>query len=524
VNFELDKCKKTRIIITMSYLYEQQVKNHTYVYQIESYWDKEKKQSRQKRIYLGKKDPNTGELIEEKEKNYSSLDYGNTAFLLTLSKKLDLQAELKKAFPEKWIDILTLALFKLAEGKPLYLCSHWMETVELEERPDLSSQRISSLLREISKEKDEIFGFFSAWAKRHRKANRFIVFDITSFSSYGKEIDFVEWGYNRDKEKMPQVNLGVVYGRPLDLPLFYSLYPGSIHDVTTLTNILTEIDILSLSKTTFVLDKGFYSSANLSKLKEIAHIIPLLRRNKKEGELVEKYRQSIRSSEYAISSGTHVLYCAEDSVTIGATEYRAYVYLDERRQAEEKETFLKEIMECERFVREEGYTGKKELNAFFRETKPSLLPFFGLHKNGSRFELLRNTSEINAKLSRMGMFVLITNTDLSGEEVLRLYREKDGVEKCFDSLKNNLSLKRLRIHSQEALEGLLFIEFISLILYSHMIKVLRESGLNTSLTVPEVLFELRKIKKIRFGRKKTMISEISRQQRRILEAFDVSIG
>ena len=57
-----------------------------------------------------------------------------------------------------------------------------------------------------------------------------------------------------------------------------------------------------------------------------------------------------------------------------------------------------------------------------------------------------------------------------------------------------------------------------------MSKTLRESELNTSLTIPEVLFELRKIKKIRFGRKKTMISEISKQQRRILEAFDISIG
>ena len=508
----------------MSYLYEQQVKNHTYVYQIESYWDKEKKQSRQKRIYLGKKDPKTGELIEEKERSYSSLDYGHTAFLHSLSKELGITAELKKAFPSKWTEVLTLALFKLAEGKALYLCNHWMDTVELEEKPDLSSQRISELLHELSHDKEALYSFFTAWARRHRDANRFIVFDITSFSSYGKGIDFVEWGYNRDKERLPQVNLGVVYGRPLDLPLFYSLYPGSIHDVTTLTNVLTELDILSLTKTVFVLDKGFYSSTNLVKLQDHSHIIPLPKRNKVEGELVEKYQQRIHSSEYAITSNTHVLYCAEEGITIGSSEYRAYVYLDERRQAEERELFLKEIIECERFVALEGYHSKKEFNAFFRETKPALLPFFGLHKNGNHFELQRDTDEINAKLSRMGMFVLITNTDLSGEEVLRLYREKDGVEKCFDSLKNNLSLKRLRIHSQDALEGLLFIEFISLILYSHMSKVLRESGLNVHLTIPEVLFELRKIRKIRFGRKKTMISEISKQQRRILEIFGISIG
>jgi len=162
--------------------------------------------------------------------------------------------------------------------------------------------------------------------------------------------------------------------------------------------------------------------------------------------------------------------------------------------------------------------------SFLPKVKPSLLPYFVLHKNGNHYELQRNTEAIDAALARMGMFVLITNTDLTGEQVLQLYREKDGVEKCFDSLKNNLSLKRLRIHSQEALEGLLFIEFISLILYSAISKGIRESGLNTSLTIPEILFELRKIKKIRFGRKKTIISEISKNQRNILDAFGISIG
>ncbi|GAI85050.1 unnamed protein product, partial [marine sediment metagenome] len=38
--------------------------------------------------------------------------------------------------------------------------------------------------------------------------------DITSFSSYAKNLDFLEWGYNRDREKLPQINFGVIYGEP----------------------------------------------------------------------------------------------------------------------------------------------------------------------------------------------------------------------------------------------------------------------------------------------------------------------
>lgn len=143
---------------------------------------------------------------------------------------------------------------------------------------------------------------------------------------------------------LPQVNLGVVYARPLELPLFYSLYPGSIHDVTTLTNVITELEILTLSDTLFVLDKGFYSRTNLSKMRDIDHIIPLQVSTKLEHEVVGKYQSEIRTSEYAISCNTNMLYCAADSVTIGEMDYQAYVYLDERRQAEEKEAFLKTIM------------------------------------------------------------------------------------------------------------------------------------------------------------------------------------
>ncbi len=77
--------------------------------------------------------------------------------------------------------------------------------------------------------------------------------------------------------------------------------------------------------------------------------------------------------------------------------------------------------------------------------------YFGFHKKGRSFELRQDTEEIDHALSRMGMFVLITNSELTGEQVINFYREKDGVEKCFDSMKNNLALKRLRVHSREAL-------------------------------------------------------------------------
>ena len=110
----------------MSFRVEQQVGKHTYYYDIESYWDKSKKQPRQNRTYLGKKDPETGELVST-HKGYFSLDYGNAYFLYEVAKQLKLHILLKQIFPDIWQELLTCIFFEISEKKALYLCKPWME-------------------------------------------------------------------------------------------------------------------------------------------------------------------------------------------------------------------------------------------------------------------------------------------------------------------------------------------------------------------------------------------------------------
>ena len=59
-------------------------------------------------------------------------------------------------------------------------------------------------------------------------------------------------------------------------------------------------------------------------------------------------------------------------------------------------------------------------------------------------------------------------------EALRVYRDKDVVEKCFDDLKNLLDMRRLRMHSIETVDGRLFVQFIALILMSERAPALHE--------------------------------------------------
>ena len=65
----------------MSYIIEQKIKGRIYLYNVDSYWDKDKKQSRQRRTYIGPKNPKRKHVIKQINNKIVHKNYGNV-FLL----------------------------------------------------------------------------------------------------------------------------------------------------------------------------------------------------------------------------------------------------------------------------------------------------------------------------------------------------------------------------------------------------------------------------------------------------------
>ena len=503
----------------MSYTIEQKIGKHTYIYEVESYWDKTKKQPRQNRKYIGKKHPETGKIISTNGR-YASLDYGTVYFLDKITKKTGLKKLLKNIFPNIYSELIALIFFSISEKKPLYLAKLWLESTYYSTKEDLSSQRISEVLKKLGKDYESRLSFLKKWAKMHSDSS-FIVFDITSFSSYSKKLELLEWGYNRDKEKLPQVNFGLIYGEPSALPLFYSIYPGSISDVSTLTNMILYLDWLELKNSLFILDKGFYSLYNLGKIEKDMHfLIPLPYSVKAALKLIEKHN-SIGSHKNAFILNGNVCYCATDKITVGGKSYCAYIYLDEKRRAEKRNIFLKKIFELEKKVSDISFKDKKELEDYLKDSTCGWKNIFSIYKCRDKFELKRNDKEINSSLEKMGTTILITNKKIEPKHALSLYRRKDGVEKFFDSMKNDIDKKRLRTGDKEIFLGRLFLDFITLVVYSQISKIARQEKIVKDYTIQELMYEFKKIKLIKLGEKKTIITEVSKKQRELLKKFNI---
>ncbi len=71
-------------------------------------------------------------------------------------------------------------------------------------------------------------------------------------------------------------------------------------------------------------------------------------------------------------------------------------------------------------------------------------------------ELLKN-SIING---REGFFCLKSNKNLTLEKALEIYREKDSIEKIFNSLKNELQIKPLRVWSDNSIYGAVLLDLL----------------------------------------------------------------
>jgi transposase len=123
-----------------------------------------------------------------------------------------------------------------------------------------------------------------------------------------------------------------------------------------------------------------------------------------------------------------------------------------------------------------------------------------------------------------GYMALLTNDIKDPVEALRIYRDKDVVEKSFDDLKNSLDMKRLRIHSSIAMDGRLFVQFIALIMTSSIRRSMRDKKLLEQYTVRELFEEMETLSKIRYsGKYGSVRSEATQHQLNVLKELGVEL-
>lgn len=502
----------------------------TYVYESVSYWDKEKQQARNKKVCIGKLDPLSGELISSKRLapeqaavrdpavTASAEVVGPMIILDAITDRLGLRSLLKSCFPKNHHQILTVAYYLTAQGGPLSHCGTWCKSHAPLLEESLSSQRISELLAAITI--DEKQTFFNKWMNKVLEDD-YLCYDITSISSYSELNEYIKYGHNRDLENLPQLNLAMLFGQKGRLPVYFQRLPGNITDVATLHNLLKTFKALEAKTLHYVMDKGFYSKKNVDELlasrDKFVLSVPL--NNKWVQHAIDDIYEVINGPEGYRKIDNETLYIHSRLHPWGKEKRRCYLhmYYNAHARADAVDRFNAELV-CYKTELESGKPIKEHQEAydafFLIKTTP---------KRGMKVSY--NTLAVNQHINRyLGFQVLLANSIKDPIEALRIYRDKDVVEKCFDDLKNQLDMKRLRMHSSATVDGRLFVQFIALIYMSALRREMRESGLIGRYTTRELLQEMETLTKVKYsGKYGHILTEVTKSQREILKGLNIEL-
>lgn len=433
-------------------------------------------------------------------------NYGNYYLLYRICSENGLLDTIKEVFPSNWDKIVTMAMYNICESDAMYYIDDYCDENYVINNTYVNAPETSNIFSKIGeKERQE---FFKSWIEK-RNENECIAYDITSISSYSKEIELLEFGYNRDKENLPQINLGMFYGMNCKLPLIYDIYNGSIGDKVHFESMMKYAKAYDLSNISLIMDRGFYKKENLEYLykETIPFIMGISLSIKEVKEKLNEKKEDLKLATYVLNgddtpNGTSI------DISINERPYRLHLYYHPYKAADEISIIKNKILKLE-----------NELKQLKRITNPSKYEkFFKLKiENETLVSYERDIDKLNEAFSSVGFFALLSSRlDYTTEEILDIYRRKDMIEKTFDNLKNYVDCNRLRVHYTETVKGKIFVIFLSLIIKSVIDNKEKE------ITVKKVINELKKIKLQILPNGEQYISPLTKKQKEIFKLFNIT--
>jgi transposase len=387
---------------------------------------------------------------------------------------------------------------------------NWCEDYTIDNR--LTPQVASLIFSSISHE--EKMAFFKAWMAMNI-AGDFLAYDVTSFSTYAKKIEESGWGYNRDGEKLPQINMGYYLSSQTGLPLFYVTYAGSIIDKSYMPYMMVYNNELKVKDAIFVMNRGFCSTANIQWLhsKNIRYVMTVDSFRKATCSAIDEVRdtiksvnnfirpglfgQTIHSRFYGVRADVHIFYSHELEVNHEASLFRRVEVIGEKLRQ------LKKITPKEA----KFYSNYYIINI----------------NNDGTFTYTLNGKNIDSKRLNNGFYSIISNTKFDIKNIDIIYKRRDKIEKGFDDIKNFIDMKRMRTHNDLTTRGKLFCAFISMIAVSQITEKLRsinKVGGHRRWSKDGFISELEKIKLFTFSDGSVhLMNPLTKTQRELFATF-----
>jgi transposase len=408
-------------------------------------------------------------------------------------------------------EILSLVYAHCLDYESLNRMPQWFERTDLNlllKMEGLTEKRLQAALDSLEGLDAEALQrkLFERLCRRHPIKPGGVIYDVTNTYLYGHSCPLAKPGHDKDGVRgRPLIQVGLSVTQDEGFPLFHKVFDGNVHDARTLQDLVNLFGTYDLPPGLFIYDRGIVSGRNVRDTNMLGWNtlcgIPL------RDPLKAFWRPKLKATplislEHRHRVGSSVFYTQTAPYTLDGVKGELTLCLNEARQRLSRESRYDEVTEAEQQL------------AQGKVIKPGLERFFD-RRGRLKQEVLSEAQAWD------GCSCLFSPATLPVAQRLKLYFDKDVVEKAFRSLKGVTQLRPVRCWLANRVQAHVFICYLSYLLLSVLQYRLRD----TDFSAERALAELGTVYKVylRDAKNRFQLSRVvmlTKVQEQILKTID----
>ncbi len=435
---------------------------------------------------------------EDIQKPIWAKPYGHIKLIYEAIKQCGIYDAIEETWKNNYLnEILTLIINRLTEPRSRNsIADSWYEksclpVILKHDKIDLS--RLYDALEHISKQhiwiEDKLY-------KQNKTNTRLIIYDITSTYFEWQKCSIATWWYDRDGNKKSKkiVVIWVIVDEKWK-PISVEIFKWNTPDTKTVKKKIIELKKrFGIKKVLLVVDRGMNISCNLEKLNKWQETWKYDKKDKKEFELLEDELWELNLSDIdyitALKKNEVRKLVKNKIITISDTnlftEETSLEYNDAESGKKFVCTYNETLLEKDINIRERKIKKtkawlekiKKSLKAWNIKSRDELLRriwlwskkygvedmfIIDVPKNKIDFSYYMDEDEIKEDKKLDGWYTLVcTDKTISKKDIVKIYREKDVIEKWFEIMKDQMELRPVRLRNEKRVKWHIFTCFLAL--------------------------------------------------------------
>ena len=369
--------------------------------------------------------------------------------------------------------ILSLGYFlNLTEGNAMTRYENFAATHRLPWQYTLTPSAISRIFQHITPEQIDKFvsrlNMLSVDEGNSR--TRYWALDSTSISTYSTGLSKSAYGHNKDGDALPQVNVLMVVNQLTGEPVYYRTYSGNVPDIVTVKHLLQEHARIRLdSDAVIVADKGYGSVSNIHRFyqNKTSFLINLKTSfsvcrhifDEVKLDLLDpiNFNEEINNSHVTREiNWSYPVNFKTDCKRAPRLKEKMYlhIYYDRDIYNAHQSTIISNISKVARLLQK-----GEAVPAKLKYIKDTFLIESTSEDGITTYST--NRKALDDYLKMKGVRILVSNEVKEPIEAYKAYFDRNEVEYAFRLFKQRLGFNRMRVSTNEALEGKAFIQFIA---------------------------------------------------------------